>query len=411
MLYLRVTIAGALAAIKFREMLFLDDFLEMLEELPAELKERSDEIKRLDIEVERLLARHRDAVDDFFERSGLTMTHEQRVNRYNGLQDEYKHIRAIAEQKYNIAQRMQDLLTKYQNHLEKEKTAFQCEMEADNSGVTGIIEKRYTEYIEGLIASRKEQRKRRHTGASSRDSVVNGILSKESTEKIARILQEGSRQRNDQSDESSSPSAQSSSVPSPAPRGRPPKFSIQNPTSGSVMLSSTAPEEPLTTPSVRNFGTPQSQPILPTFVSSESRHGRQRKLTSRAQEMFNQSLSKQRFHHAHVTTPAAAIPNERPPLTPTTVQTPPSAPRQRSTTDDGSDHDDEGSEDSRRWCFCNEKSYGDMVACDGPGCPYLWFHYPCVGITFPPPKGQWYCPHCTSVRQQAESEQQPTTSG
>uniref|UniRef100_A0A182UWW4 Inhibitor of growth protein 3 n=1 Tax=Anopheles merus TaxID=30066 RepID=A0A182UWW4_ANOME len=40
-------------------------------------------------------------------------------------------------------------------------------------------------------------------------------------------------------------------------------------------------------------------------------------------------------------------------------------------------------------------SYGDMVACDNEDCPFEWFHYPCVNISSSP-KGKWYCPQCSS---------------
>lgn len=47
-----------------------------------------------------------------------------------------------------------------------------------------------------------------------------------------------------------------------------------------------------------------------------------------------------------------------------------------------------------RYCFCNRESYGEMIACDNPNCPYEWFHYDCIGMT-QPPKGKWYCsPNC-----------------
>ncbi|VDL65504.1 unnamed protein product [Nippostrongylus brasiliensis] len=58
---------------------------------------------------------------------------------------------------------------------------------------------------------------------------------------------------------------------------------------------------------------------------------------------------------------------------------------------------DEADDSKRKWCFCNEKSYGDMVACDNKACPYQWFHYPCVNISSTP-KGRWYCPHCVDER-------------
>ena len=55
--------------------------------------------------------------------------------------------------------------------------------------------------------------------------------------------------------------------------------------------------------------------------------------------------------------------------------------------------------DDRRYCFCNEMSYGDMIACDNPTCRREWFHYPCVGIVTPP-KGKWFCAECAQMQQQ-----------
>ena len=47
------------------------------------------------------------------------------------------------------------------------------------------------------------------------------------------------------------------------------------------------------------------------------------------------------------------------------------------------------------YCFCNNVSYGDMIACDNENCPFEWFHFPCVGVTEKPQKGQtWYCLRC-----------------
>ncbi|KAI9502538.1 hypothetical protein BX070DRAFT_192877 [Coemansia spiralis] len=49
--------------------------------------------------------------------------------------------------------------------------------------------------------------------------------------------------------------------------------------------------------------------------------------------------------------------------------------------------------DDQLYCFCQQVSFGDMVACDGPDCRYEWFHWECVGLTSPP-KGSWYCSEC-----------------
>ncbi|XP_052207784.1 PHD finger protein ING1 isoform X2 [Diospyros lotus] len=49
------------------------------------------------------------------------------------------------------------------------------------------------------------------------------------------------------------------------------------------------------------------------------------------------------------------------------------------------------------YCFCNQVSYGEMVACDNPDCKIEWFHYGCVGLK-DQPKGKWYCSECAGTQ-------------
>lgn len=55
------------------------------------------------------------------------------------------------------------------------------------------------------------------------------------------------------------------------------------------------------------------------------------------------------------------------------------------------DDDDEVDADEQRYCFCNGVSYGEMVACDGEGCPREWFHLECVGLKVAPKGNGEYC--------------------
>lgn len=58
---------------------------------------------------------------------------------------------------------------------------------------------------------------------------------------------------------------------------------------------------------------------------------------------------------------------------------------------EGGEEDDGG--DDRKYCTCRSVSYGNMVACDNPECPYEWFHWSCVGMT-KEPVGTWFCEEC-----------------
>lgn len=62
--------------------------------------------------------------------------------------------------------------------------------------------------------------------------------------------------------------------------------------------------------------------------------------------------------------------------------------------DDMMDVDDDEAGDDRKYCSCQNVSFGNMVACDNDRCPYEWFHWGCVGLKSEP-NGTWYCPECS----------------
>lgn len=46
-----------------------------------------------------------------------------------------------------------------------------------------------------------------------------------------------------------------------------------------------------------------------------------------------------------------------------------------------------------RYCYCDQISFDQMVACDNDDCPIEWFHYACVGLEAQP-KAEWFCRFC-----------------
>ncbi|KAF2706323.1 hypothetical protein K504DRAFT_386529 [Pleomassaria siparia CBS 279.74] len=54
------------------------------------------------------------------------------------------------------------------------------------------------------------------------------------------------------------------------------------------------------------------------------------------------------------------------------------------------EEDEDG--DEPRYCYCNEVSYGNMVACDYSECPREWFHLACVNMEKAPnARTKWFC--------------------
>jgi len=62
--------------------------------------------------------------------------------------------------------------------------------------------------------------------------------------------------------------------------------------------------------------------------------------------------------------------------------------------DEGEGEEGDDGDDKELYCFCQKLSYGEMIACDNPDCPYQWFHLPCVNLKQPLPE-RWFCAECT----------------
>ncbi|KAF2690234.1 hypothetical protein K458DRAFT_413057 [Lentithecium fluviatile CBS 122367] len=59
---------------------------------------------------------------------------------------------------------------------------------------------------------------------------------------------------------------------------------------------------------------------------------------------------------------------------------------------DSQDADSEEDGDEPRYCYCNQVSYGNMIACDNDTCAREWFHLPCVNLDRAPSgRKKWFC--------------------
>ena len=51
------------------------------------------------------------------------------------------------------------------------------------------------------------------------------------------------------------------------------------------------------------------------------------------------------------------------------------------------------------YCYCRGPERDDMIACDNPTCPYVWFHFDCLKLSTTPRTKQWFCPECRKLPQ------------
>lgn len=50
--------------------------------------------------------------------------------------------------------------------------------------------------------------------------------------------------------------------------------------------------------------------------------------------------------------------------------------------------------DDKLYCYCNQRSFGEMVGCENPNCKREWFHIGCLNLKTVPQEEHWYCPEC-----------------
>ena len=67
---------------------------------------------------------------------------------------------------------------------------------------------------------------------------------------------------------------------------------------------------------------------------------------------------------------------------------------------------EENGDDNALYCFCQEKSWGEMIGCDNQECRFEWFHLRCVKLDPPLPE-TWYCPDCVAVLGLEDSNGKP----
>ncbi|KAJ5570108.1 uncharacterized protein N7459_009538 [Penicillium hispanicum] len=124
------------------------------------------------------------------------------------------------------------------------------------------------------------------------------------------------------------------------------------------------PADPLEPEHNKGRSSKISTPVLSTFAESNSSRSRPTRSTDPAPKRNTKKA----------TAPTRAVPSDEESL------------------HEGDDEDEEG---EPRYCYCNEISFGEMVACDNDACPREWFHLSCVGLTKPPGKNvKWYCNEC-----------------
>lgn len=393
-------------------MLYLEDYIELVEILPQELRDRLTEMRLLDLQSQNSLDQLQHKVNNFFQLAN-TLSPEQRQREYEGLLQEYNKPLVDSEEKINLTTQIEDFLHKYTRKLEQDIQKFKLELEADNSGITEILEKR--------VSESQQKENQRSSLLAARNKLNNSVPHSSAV----------------RSAEPAMPSA--SSVP-PACNNSV-NYSLSNIGAGGMAITAAASQAIAATQQMKQGRRTASLKASYEAIHGASSSSTELSLVSRelagaaqsaiaaSQEGSNKKNKKKSTASsqgakgqgalANLSMGTINMSNTSSALHSLMMETSTQHSKHHSSALAGSSSDSAaqaaavattGEEetaygaDEPRYCQCNEVAFGVMVACDSKNCPYEWYHCECVGIAPDnPPKGKWYCPLCTEKMKQYSS--------
>ncbi|KRZ12806.1 Bardet-Biedl syndrome 2 -like protein [Trichinella zimbabwensis] len=346
------------------------DVLEAVSPMPGELRDLLTKSHELEIQLQSVLERN-DRVSEAFFEAAHNMTDEERGCHFVRIKQYYKEEEDLAKEKVAVMQSVEDLLERYKLVVDQEYNRLRAAFDEESAGRADRIERRVKQEMERqnatmervhVAARNGRRRKRVHapkiTGESQPASTVNG------GDAATTVSKKSGNSESDNQPQSSSQLATS-------------QANSDAPTVLESLVVKTEQRSDVELPEVK-----PTPPLITT--KNESRHGRLRKVSSRVTALLDAeaaTISTTRDHHhggSHSRSKASKKAS--------TVNTEVVA--QADANAEAGDIDDQSI-----YCYCNQPSYGSMVACDSLTCKYEWFHYECVGVT-EAPKGDWYCPDC-----------------
>jgi len=343
-------------------MLYLEDYLEMIEQLHHDLRYQFQFMHDLDSTVHQETGEVQQEISVFCEKA-KQMTKEEWEIEQQPILNTFKRIMEIADEKVSLSTQLHASVSRYLQKLEKELGKFKAELEADSEGITDVLEQMAMKEPEPPDSPKPLKKKSTTTyDANSFDNFsdyeVEGAGTGLEGLDDYRMLYE------DINNETNSPQSVVSDLSTDLmhyvrKRKRDhDTASTSNslpitPTTEIASMNTTIKTQNLNHPPIKRkrpamFGPGSGNPCPPEGLA-QTINGNQLRLNKKLEYQSSQEVFEVDWQYVD--------PNEP------------------------------------RYCICNQVSYGDMVGCDNPSCPIEWFHYPCVELS-DAPKGKWYCPQC-----------------
>ncbi|XP_064795883.1 inhibitor of growth protein 3 [Oncorhynchus masou masou] len=416
-------------------MLYLEDYLEMIEQLPMDLRDRFTEMREMDLQVQNAMDQLEQRVNEFFVNAKKNKP-EWREEQMGVIKKDYYKALEDADEKVQLANQIYDLVDRHLRKLDQELAKFKMELEADNAGITEILERRSLEMdspsqpVNNHHAhSHTTVEKRKYTTQPSHHTTEHVPEKKFKSEALLSTLTSDASKENTPGCRTNSTMSASNNVYSVNSSQPLASYNLSSlsagPGAGAGAITMAAAQAVQATAQMKEgrrtsslkasyeaiknndfqlgrefsltsrdttgaystsaLANTLTQTLTPagSAVASDSRGGRKTKGNTKSSN--HQSSSSSSSSSLSSCSSSSALAQE---LSQQASALP------ESETNNQVDWTYDPNEP--RYCICNQVSYGEMVGCDNQDCPIEWFHYGCVGLT-EAPKGKWYCPQCTAA--------------
>ncbi|XP_027198356.2 inhibitor of growth protein 3-like [Dermatophagoides pteronyssinus] len=380
-------------------MLYLEDYLEIIENLPQELRDRFTEMRELDLLVNNEKDKHEENQRHFFNPRTADLPEEIIEQEYLRLKQDFEKIIEYSLEKVSISIQLSELIDKYYRRLEVELQKFKLELEADNAGITERLEKRISEsdMVTSTNSGRGEKRKHSSLVSNAGSGKYNSNNDKNLNDQRTLNGYNVSKQlRNSMANMSSTQS------------------SFDNNNLNLSNWNAKTSDKTISNYNNNNLNTKMnlsgsnaiaaiaSQAIVQTSQSNTV--GRKTASLKASYEAINSNSGLSNFYQFNTNRSdderiggdQSGEPKR------SRIKRNRTSNNQFNLDSTNNNSSDPGSSDAAnndynmnepRYCYCNSVSYGEMIFCENKECPYQWFHYDCVGIKVPP-DGSWFCPTC-----------------
>ncbi|XP_038157447.1 inhibitor of growth protein 3 [Cyprinodon tularosa] len=408
-------------------MLYLEDYLEMIEQLPMDLRDRFTEMREMDLQVQNATDQLEQKVTEFFINAKKNKP-EWREEQMEIIKKDYYKALEDADEKVQLANQIYDLVDRHLRKLDQELAKFKMELEADNAGITEILERRSLEMDSPSqpvnnhhVHSHSSSEKRKYS-APTHHTTEHVPEKKFKSEALLSTLTSDASKENTpgcRANSTSSSTNSAFSVNSSQPLASYNLSSLPaGPGAGAGAISMAAAQAVQATAQmkegrrtsslkasyeaiknndfqVREFSVTRensgysssalASTLTQTLTPTAASDSRGRKSKSSIKSSNHQSSSSSSSSSLSSCSSSSALAQE---LSQQAAVLPEA--------EANSQVDWTYDPNEPRYCICNQVSYGEMVGCDNTDCPIEWFHYGCVGLT-EAPKGKWFCPQCTAA--------------